>query len=347
MATSVRIAVDAMGGDYGPRITVPSLAETLHKNTSVSALLFGDQLSLNKHLSALPDKSLQERIEVYHCPQQVEGNDRPSNVIRNKRDSSMAQAIKAVAEGEADACISAGNTGALMAFGLLHLKTLPGILRPAICTTMPTMQGHSYILDLGANLDCSPQHLHQFAQLGSLVAGEMDGIANPKVCLLNVGEEENKGGDDLKQAAQMMEQDPLINYCGYLEGDGIFQGKSDVIVCDGFVGNVALKSSEGLVKMVSGMFREVITDNWMTRVAAFFMAGNIRRLRARLDPSHYNGAYLLGLNGVVVKSHGGANKQAYSNALQVAIDAAGHNLPEVLSPILKEKVSKKKVQDEE
>ena len=338
MANSPRIAVDAMGGDVGPRVVVAALIMSLRKHPSASALVFGDLQKVTEELGVCSDRRLLNRVEVRHCDQVVGDEDKPSLVLRHKQDSSMGLALKAVADGEAHACISAGNTGALMALGLVRLKTLPGISRPAICATFPTALGRSYMLDLGANVGCSPRQLHQFALLGSLTAQAVGNIAAPIVRLVNVGEELTKGGDNIVQTAALLAADPALNYQGYVEGDGIFKGTTDVVVCDGFTGNVAVKTSEGVAAMINGMFKELLASSWTARMGAFLMRRKFLELKARLDPAFHNGAYLLGLNGVVIKSHGGASEKAFGHAIDVAIEAAKHNLPRVLSPILQRKM---------
>jgi glycerol-3-phosphate acyltransferase PlsX len=340
LANSLRIAVDAMGGDHGPSLTVSALLESLSHHSNVSALLFGDRDELSSQLKKSSDASLLSRIEIRHSDCNVTDTDKPSAVIRNKRDSSMGLALQAVANDEADAFVSAGNTGAIMALGLYYLKTLPGISRPAICTAIPTSTGRSYVLDLGANLDCSSEQLYQFGLLGSLMAVELDGIDSPVVRLLNVGEEDNKGHAYIQDAASLLESETLINYCGYIEGNGIFEGGTDVVVCDGFSGNIALKTSEGLIAMVTSLFRDAVGNSWLAKLALGLLKTPLLKLKAQLDPAIYNGAYFLGLNGVVVKSHGRASRSAFVRAIDVAIDAAEHNLPEVLSPILKQKMDK-------
>jgi phosphate acyltransferase len=329
-----------MGGDFGPRATVSALLESLSHHSNVNALLFGDRDELAIHLRNCNDSSILARIEVCHSDCSVTNTDKPSAVIRTKRDSSMGLALQALANNEADAFVSAGNTGAIMALGLYFVKSLPGISRPAICTAIPTSSGSSYVLDLGANLDCSAEQLYQFALLGSLMAAELDGIDSPVVRLLNVGEEDNKGHAYIQEAAVLLENEPLINYCGYIEGNGIFEGATDVVVCDGFTGNATLKTSEGLIAMVTSLFRTAVGNSWMAKLALLMLKKPLLKLRAQLDPAIYNGAYFLGLNGVVVKSHGRATKAAFVHALDVAIDAAEHNLPEVLSPILKQKIDR-------
>ena len=340
MTCSIRIAVDAMGGEFGPRVTVSALLACLARHLSVTAVVFGDRLSIEAELFSCTDSSLRSRIDVRHTDISVSDHDKPSAVIRTKQSSSMGLAVKAVSEQEADACISAGNTGALMALGLVNLKTLPGISRPAICTTFPTMSGRTYVLDLGANIDCSPEQLHQFAMLGSLTARLLDDIGDPTVGLLNVGKEETKGSDDLKFAASLLENDDSINYGGFLEGDEIFKGATDVVVCDGFGGNIALKTSEGLANMITAMLSGLLSKSWLARMTAGLASRSFKQLIDKLDPAFYNGAYLLGLNGVVVKSHGSASEKAFGHALDVAIEAAERNLPKALAPLLKTKLSK-------
>lgn len=326
-----------MGGDSGPRAVCAALTNSLSAHPRVNALLFGDQPKIEEQLRLCSDQSLLSRIDIRHCADQVDDGDKPSDAIRYKLGSSMGQAIQAVAEGAASACISAGNTGALMALGRRSLKMLPGISRPAICSSFPTVKGRCYMLDLGANLDCSAEQLAQFAVLGSLIASELDSLASPKIGLLNIGEEPGKGAQVIIQTAELLRLDSSINFCGYVEGDGIFQGLADVVVCDGFTGNVALKATEGAARMIGGMIQDVSAKTWLTRL---MMTAPLASLKARLDPSQYNGALLLGLNGVVVKSHGGADVESFSHALDVAVAAAKHNLPEVLSPILQAKLDK-------
>ena len=327
-----------MGGDVGPSVTVAALLASLCKHTAASALLFGDRPRLVAELRYCKESSVLDRIEVHHCDLAVLDDDKPSSVVRHKQSSSMGLAVKAVADGEASACISSGNTGALMALGMSHLKTLPGISRPAICGTFPTAHGRSYVLDLGANLDCSAEQLAQFALLGSLTVTALEGIEEPTVRLLNVGSEQNKGGHVLGLAATLLTNEPLLNYQGFVEGDGIFNGATDVVVCDGFSGNVALKASEGVARLIKVMAKELFATSALTRFAAMLLRGPFSRLHFKLDPSGYNGAYLLGLNGVVVKSHGGATVAGFTQALDVTIEAAKHKLPALLLPLLEQKL---------
>lgn len=323
-----------MGGDRGPRDVVVALLNSLRKHTNVSALLFGDRDILQAELNLCADQSLCSRIEIHHSNKVVATTDKPSVSMRRQRDTSMGMALASVSSGQADTCISTGNTAMLMALGLLELKMLPGISRPAICTTVPTTRTPSYILDLGANVQCSALQLAEFALLGSLAVSVLDGIDAPTVRLLNVGEESSKGNETVQQAAELLSIDSRVNYCGFIEGDGIFEGLADVVVCDGFIGNVALKSSEGVARMIRRLIVELFRSSRLGRVAGFLLAKPLRELENRLDPGRHNGAYLLGLNGVVVKSHGDADCLAFANAIDVAIDAAKLNLPATLRPKL-------------
>jgi glycerol-3-phosphate acyltransferase PlsX len=251
----------------------------------------------------------------------------PSHALRNKKDSSMRIAINLVKEGSAHACVSAGNTGALMATARFVLKMLPGIDRPAICTALPTQRRHTWMLDLGANVDVDAEHLFQFALMGSVLAQSVDGTERPAIGVLNIGEEEIKGNEQVKHAAKLI-ADSHLHYTGYAEGDDIYKGNFDVIVCDGFVGNIALKTSEGVAQMIAFFIRQEFTRNLLTRLAAMVAMPVLKAFRRRIDPRRYNGASLLGLNGIVIKSHGGADALAFANAVKVAVIAAREQVPE-------------------
>jgi glycerol-3-phosphate acyltransferase PlsX len=244
-------------------------------------------------------------------------DEHPSQALRNKKDSSMRVAINLVKEGAADACVSAGNTGALMATARYVLKTLPGIDRPAITSTMPSIHGQTYMLDLGANIGCTSKHLLQFAVMGSVLATAIDEIKNPKVGLLNVGEEEIKGNEQVKEANEVLRQSGL-NYVGYVEGDDVYCGDVDVVVCDGFVGNVALKTSEGVAKIISHYVKQEFNRNLFTKLCGFLALPVLKAFTQRIDPRRYNGASLLGLRGVVIKSHGGADAYSFQHAINIA-----------------------------
>jgi glycerol-3-phosphate acyltransferase PlsX len=323
-----------MGGALGSAVTVPAVVSFLHRRPEAVVLLVGDQAALREQLKGADIGALEERIQVQHTNLSVCDDDKPSSVLKNKRNSSMGLAIQAVAEGKAEACLSAGNTGALMALGLIFLKTFPGVSRPAICTTFPTVTGKTYVLDLGANVECTAEQLYQFAVMASATAKLVDQIEAPSVRLLNIGEEGAKGGEVVKRASALLADDKKINYSGFIEGDGIFQGYADVVVCDGFSGNIALKTSEGFARMIGNILEGAVSRNVIARLVFGFFKRSFKHLRSHLDPSLYNGAYFLGLNGVVIKSHGNVSEEAFGHALDVAFQAATHNLPQALAPLL-------------
>jgi phosphate acyltransferase len=317
MPNAATIALDAMGGDHGPDVVVPAALTVLQRDARVCLTLVGDQDTLREALIRHRGEE-SDRLRIVHASQQVGMDEPPSQALRLKKNSSMRIAINLVKDGDADAAVSAGNTGALMATARYVLKTLPGIDRPAIINTIPSANGYTRMLDLGANVDCSAEHLFQFAVMGSVLAEVIDGIGRPRVGLLNIGAEEIKGNDQVKQAAQLLLKSDL-NYIGYVEGDAIFKGVADVVVCDGFVGNVALKTSEGVASLIGQYLREEFRRNPLTRVAAMLTLPVLNRLRERIDPRQYNGASLLGLRGIVLKSHGGADVVAFARAIEMAI----------------------------
>ena len=329
MTQRLTVALDAMGGDHGPAVTVPAALKALREHPDLDLILVGDEAVLEQHLRPLTRDVA--RIRIHHASQVVAMDDLPSHALRNKKDSSMRVAINLVKKGEADACVSAGNTGALMATARFVLKTLPGIDRPAICTALPTMNGDSvHILDLGANVDSSAGHLLEFGLMGSVLVSSVEGAERPRVGLLNIGEEEMKGNERVKEAARLLAESPL-NYVGNVEGDGVFRGEADVVVCDGFVGNVALKTTEGVARMISHFMKQAFTRNWLTRLAAVVAMPVLNSLRRQIDPRRYNGASLLGLRGIVVKSHGGADALSYANAIKIATLEVRKNVPERIS----------------
>jgi len=320
------IAVDAMGGDHGPSVTVPACLDFLAADPQVSLLLVGLPEPLAREL-ARHHASGNPRVTVVPASQVVAMDEDVRTAIRTKKDSSMRVAIDLVKEGRAQACVSAGNTGALMGTAKFVLKTLPGIDRPAICAVLPTRTGQVYALDLGANADCTPEQLQQFAIMGATLVREVEGKPRPTVGLLNIGSEEIKGNDVVKQAAELLRRTP-INFYGNVEGDDIYKGTTDVVVCDGFVGNVALKTSEGLAKMLGDFLKEEFTRGPLTKLMAVFALPAINRFRRRVDHRRYNGAALLGLRGIVVKSHGSADRLAFTTALQRAANEASHGVIE-------------------
>ena len=329
MGTGVTVALDAMGGDIGPDATVPAALQALREHQDLDIILVGDEAVLEKSL-VRHKSGVSDRLRIRHASQVVEMDDLPSHAMRNKKDSSMRVAINLVKEGEASACISAGNTGALMATARFVLKMLPGIDRPAICTALPTMTGHTWMLDLGANVDVGADHLLQFSVMGSVMAGAVDGNTSPRIGLLNIGEEEIKGNEQVKEAAGLLSSSHL-NYGGYAEGDDIYKGGFDVIVCDGFVGNVSLKTTEGVAKMIAQFIREEFSRNLLTKAAALITMPVLRAFRRRIDPRRYNGASLLGLRGIIIKSHGSADALAFANAIKVGVLAVRESVPERIS----------------
>lgn len=325
-----------MGGDYGPRVTLPASLSALKRHPNLRILLAGDLDALQLVLSnQRVSDSVIARLELIPCGDSVSMDDKPSYAVRNRKDSSMSIAVKLIAEGKADACVSAGNTGALMAFGRLYLKMQPGIDRPAITTSVPTMKGHCYMLDLGANVDCSADHLLQFAIMGSVMSERVDGLEQPKIGLLNIGEESNKGNEQVKLANDLLLQHPELNYIGYIEGDDVFSGKADVVVCDGFVGNIALKSSEGLSRLIRKKVRNSFSTSWYRKFLALLASPVLQEIQVQMDPSRRNGASMLGLQGIVMKSHGGATRKGFGYAISQAISEAQQNVPEQISIQLK------------
>ncbi len=334
------ISLDAMGGDHGLATVVPAALRILERRDDLDLILVGDEQSLRQRLREHPQWLEKGRLRIQHASQVVDMDELPSHALRFKKDSSMRVAINLVKQGDAQAAVSAGNTGALMATARYVLKTLPGIDRPAILTAIPSMEGHTLVLDLGANIDCSAEHLFQFAVMGSVLANAVDGVARPRVGLLNIGEEEIKGNDQVKEAHRLLLDSPL-NYIGYVEGDDVYKGGVDVVVCDGFVGNVALKTSEGVAKMITHFMKEEFSRNLFTRLAGLVAMPVLKAFRRRVDPRRYNGASLLGLRGIVVKSHGGADVLAFANAIEVAAKEVELAVPERIDRQLEEILSKR------
>ncbi|WP_083234240.1 phosphate acyltransferase PlsX [Candidatus Marithrix sp. Canyon 246] len=328
---TLRIALDAMSGDHGPSIVIPAAAQILAEFDNVELTLVGDEKVINP-LIAQQSTKIQQSLSVHHATQRVEMDELPSRALRYKKDSSMRVAINLVKQGEADACVSAGNTGALMATARYVLKTLPGIDRPAIISAIPNMEETTtHVLDLGANIDSSAEQLFQFAIMGSVLAEAVDNLANPRIGLLNIGEEEIKGNEQIKAAAKRLNAISDINYIGFVEGDDINKGTVDVVVCDGFVGNVSLKTTEGVAKMISHYVKQSFNKNWLTRLAALICLPILKDIRNKIDPRRYNGASLLGLRGIVIKSHGSADVLSFSYAIREAIIEVQKNVPSKIS----------------
>ena len=320
------IALDAMGGDFGPEVVIPAAIHVVKKFTDIHIILVGDEARL--HVCAKDNNiDLDKHFEIQHASQVVEMHEDPRHAVRKKKDSSMRVAINLVKEGRAQAVVSAGNTGALMATAKFVLKTVPGIDRPAICTTIPSYGGHTHMLDLGANVDSSAEHLFQFAIMGSVLAEAVDNTDAPKVGLLNIGSEDSKGNAQVKSANKLLQNGPF-NYIGYVEGDDIYTEKVDVVVCDGFVGNVSLKTMEGVAKMIATMMREEFKKSIFSMLAGLIAMPVLNRFKKRVDPRMYNGASMLGLDGIVIKSHGSADVLSYANAIEIALLEVEKSVPE-------------------
>lgn len=322
----IKIAVDCMGGDHGLSVTIPAAIEFSRTHSDAVCLLVGDEAQIRQslHQNGVAPSS----FEILHASEVVAMDDSVEIALRRKKNSSMRVAAQAVKDGLAGACVSAGNTGAWMAISRYVLKTLDGIDRPAIATSLPNQKGGATtVLDLGANVDCSAEHLLQFALMGAALASTVDRRSRPLVGLLNIGEEVIKGNEIVKQAGVLL-RDSGLNYYGNVEGDDIFKGTVDVVVCDGFVGNVVLKSVEGLAKMVSSMMREEFRRTPLTMISGLIASPVLKRFRSRVDNRRYNGAALLGLRGIVIKSHGSADSYAFGCALQRAREAVETGLLE-------------------
>jgi glycerol-3-phosphate acyltransferase PlsX len=309
-----------MGGDHGAHVTVPAVLEYLARDPESAFVLVGRHDVVEAELSRAR-ASVGERLRVRHATEVVEMDEQPAAALRGKKDSSMRVAISLVQKGEAQACVSAGNTGALMAISRFVLRTLPGIDRPAIATILPTLKGHTCVLDLGANVDCTAEHLLQFGIMGSELVACVDSKSEPTVGLLNIGQEDIKGNEVVKRAAELLRASDL-NFRGNIEGDDIYKGATDVVVCDGFVGNVALKTSEGLAQMLATYLREEFRRTAFTKIAGLVASPIINAFKRRVDHRRYNGATLIGLRGIVIKSHGSADVFAFGFAIQRAVEEA-------------------------
>ena len=312
------VAIDCMGGDHGPGVTVPAALNFQKSHPQSKLVLVGLQESIEAELRArhaAPGPGLL----VHNATQAVGMDEAPASALRGKKDSSMRVAVNLVKSGHAHACVSAGNTGALMAISRFVLKTLPGIDRPAIAGILPTLKGEAYVLDLGANVNCTPKHLLQFAIMGAMLVSAVQHKERPSIGLLNIGEEDIKGNEVVKQASELLRASDL-NFYGNVEGDDIFKGTTDVVVCDGFVGNVTLKAAEGVAKMLGAFLREEFKRNWLTYASGIMAAPVLAAYKRRVDPARYNGASLLGLKGIVVKSHGSADSIGFESAIARAFD---------------------------
>ncbi|WMY72835.1 phosphate acyltransferase PlsX [Buttiauxella selenatireducens] len=328
--TRLTLALDAMGGDFGPSVTVPAALQALDSNSQLNLLLVGDPDAITP-LLAKADFEKRSRAQIVSAESVIASDARPSQAIRNSRGSSMRVALELVKEGRAQACVSAGNTGALMGLAKLLLKPIEGIERPALMTVLPHQQkGKTVVLDLGANVACDSNMLVQFAIMGSVMAEEVLGINSPRVALLNIGEEETKGLDSIRDASALLKTMPSINYIGYLEANELLTGKTDVLVCDGFVGNVTLKTMEGVARMFLSLLKsqgEGKKRSWWLIILKHWLQKSLTRRFSHLNPDQYNGACLLGLRGTVIKSHGAANQRAFVVAIEQAVQAVARQVP--------------------
>ena len=320
----VTVAVDAMGGDHGPSVTVIAAARFVKAHADAEVILVGREADLAAPLARVPQR-WRAQLRLHAASEVVDMDEPPADALRRKKDSSMRVAINLVRDGTAHACVSAGNTGALMAIARFVLKTLPGIDRPAIASQLPTRTGQTTVLDLGANVNCTPVQLLQFAVMGSALVAAVEGVERPTIGLLNIGEEDIKGNDVVKETAELLRRSGL-NFHGNVEGDDIYKGTTQVVVCDGFVGNVALKTSEGLAAMLYDFLKSEFTRNPLTRMSALVVYPVLRAFKRRIDPRRYNGATLIGLKGVVVKSHGGADAVSFAHALDKAYAEVSHGV---------------------
>jgi glycerol-3-phosphate acyltransferase PlsX len=325
------ISLDAMSGDLGAEAVVRAAVASLDKHADLQLLLVGDQPQLQNLVTRIAGE--QPRLSIIHASEVVEMSESPVDALRRKKDSSMRVALNLVKDGTALACVSAGNTGALMATAKYVLKMLPGIDRPAIITELPAIGGSLHMLDLGANTQCSAEHLFQFAVMGSIVTADITGIEAPRIALLNIGAEDSKGHDTIKEAAAMLNASSL-NYVGFIEGNSLFSGKTDVVVTDGFTGNVALKTMEGTVGLASHYLRRAFTNGWLARLQAVLARPVLRNLAEEMDSRKYNGATLVGLNGIVIKSHGGADAYAFQHAIDTAVVEVQNQVPSQIGRLL-------------
>lgn len=315
---AITVAIDVMGGDYGPHVTIPAALEALKQDDDLSIILVGLKDAIETEL-AKQGGSANDRLRIHHASEVVAMDEPPQSALKNKKDSSMRVAINLVKSGEANACVSAGNTGALMATARFVLKTLPGIDRPAIAAILPNQRGRTCMLDLGANADCTPEHLLQFAIMGAMLVSCVEQKERPTIGLLNIGSEEIKGNEVVKQAGELLRASHL-NFYGNVEGTDIYRGTTDVVVCDGFVGNVALKTSEGVAQMMSKFLLAEFKRSWLTKLMALVAMPVLNSFKRKLDPRRYNGASFLGLRGIVVKSHGGADAFSFLHAIKAAAE---------------------------
>lgn len=330
----VKLALDVMSGDESPRSRIRAALRALDKYPSLELILVGDRQLMNDYLADSSSTDL-SRLTLLHAEKTVAMHDKPSLALRGKKDSSMWKALQLVADGEASACVSAGNTGALVAMGRYVLKTFAGIDRPAIAATVPTVEGSTLLLDMGANVDCTSMHLYQFAIMGAQLVSSVHGVQRPRVALLNIGREELKGNEQVRLAHHLLTEKlhdhESLNYIGFIEGHDLFSGQADVVVCDGFAGNVALKTGEGVASLIKEGLLSIFQRNLFNRLLYLLISPLLREFSRKIDPVLHNGASLLGLQGTVIKSHGGADEKGFYRAICQAVREAETNVPERLA----------------
>lgn len=331
---AIKIAIDAMGGDCAPDMVIEGASRALKTHQDIEFMLFGDESKIKPLLKKYPN--LDGKYELVHTDDYVRNEDKPATALRN-RNSSMRLAIDAVRDKKADCVVSAGNTGAYMAIAKIFLKTAEGVSRPAISGTFPTEKGTSVVMDLGANVSCDVDNLVEFAVMGKIYAREISGVENPSIGLLNVGEEEMKGNANVQGAAQILRRAKnTVNFYGFVEGDDLFKGTTDVIITDGFTGNAALKSAEGFARFMTDLLKEAFKSSWLTKLGYLLLKGPIEGVKQRLNPKVHNGAILIGLGGIAIKSHGGADGEGFSYAIDVARNMVSHNLNKQITQTLQQ-----------
>lgn len=318
-----------MGGDGGIAVTVPAAIQALEKTPDLTLCLVGDENRMQPLLSSISDR-LRSRLSLIHTEASIKDDDKPGQVLRSGKQSSMYMAVTLVKRGEVQAMVSAGNTGALLMIGRHLLKTIKGIQKPAIVATIPGASRQSYLLDVGANPDCSAQQLFEFAVMGSVLAESLND-ESARVGLLNIGSEQYKGTDEVREASGLMENCKALNYVGFIEANALFEGAADVVICDGFVGNVTIKSSAGVANVVNKLLAQQIARSWSTRLSGFFSSSILARLRAQINPHRFNGASLLGLQGSIVKSHGDATVEGFTYAIQQAVTEIENDVPQLIA----------------
>ena len=331
MKKNLTLSLDAMSGDLGAEVVVRAAFSTLDRYKNIKFKIIGDQAELHDLVVRFFGED--PRIEIVHASEVVQMSESPTDALRKKKNSSMRVAVNLVKDGSADACVSSGNTGALMATAKFVLKTLPGIDRPAIITELPAKDGSLHMLDLGANTEASANQLFQYAMMGSVVSSDITGIGKPRIALLNIGEEDIKGNDTVREAATLLKESDL-NYVGFIEGNDLFSGMADVVVTDGFTGNVSLKTIEGAVGLVHHFLKRAFTRNWLSKMQAILASAVLKGLTKEMDARNYNGATLVGLNGIVIKSHGSADSIAFQHAIDTAIVEARKQLPQQIGSLL-------------